>query len=161
MVITIVGIIVMKLCVTSNDALIYTNTVVFDFMILTIDLSSETTDLKLRCPVDRNTFITSQSTHETRFHFQDFEYAGHPDSMLVHCNATFCKSNDYSSECEPQCKHNSTAKEYRLNGDSSNESSSKFRPLYVAGVIIVALAMICVLVALSIYFRRKKIRNTS
>ncbi|XP_052085109.1 uncharacterized protein LOC127722254, partial [Mytilus californianus] len=57
------------------------------------------------CPVDRNTFVTSQSTHETRFHFQDFEYAGHPDSMFVHCNATFCKSNDYSSECEPQCKH--------------------------------------------------------
>ncbi|CAG2195879.1 unnamed protein product [Mytilus edulis] len=57
------------------------------------------------CPVDRNTYITSQSTHETRFHFQDFEYAGHPDSMFVHCNATFCKSNDYSSECEPQCKH--------------------------------------------------------
>ncbi|VDI14667.1 pancreatic secretory granule membrane major glycoprotein GP2, partial [Mytilus galloprovincialis] len=146
------------------------------------------------CPVDRNTFVTSQSTHETRFHFQDFEYAGHPDSMFVHCNATFCKSNDYSSECEPQCKHskrighhrsavqnlngpieisdvetiilftdkrNSTAKGYRRNSDSSNESSSKFKPLYVAGVIIVAIAMICVLVALSIYFRRKKIRNTS
>ncbi|CAC5405250.1 unnamed protein product [Mytilus coruscus] len=57
------------------------------------------------CPVDRNTFVTSQSTHETRFHFQDFEYAGHPDSMFVHCNATFCKSIDYSAECEPQCKH--------------------------------------------------------
>ncbi|VDI13198.1 pancreatic secretory granule membrane major glycoprotein GP2 [Mytilus galloprovincialis] len=146
------------------------------------------------CPVDRNTFVTSQSTHETRFHFQDFEYAGHPDSMFVHCNATFCKSNDYSSECEPQCKHSnrighhrsavqnlngpieisdvetkilftdkrdSTAKGYRRNSDSSNESSSKFKPLYVAGVIIVAVAMICVLVALSIYFRRKKIRNTS
>ena len=76
--------------------------------------------LFFRCPVDRNTFVTSQSTHETRFHFQDFEYAGHPDSMFVHCNATFCKSNDYSSECEPQCKHSKRIGHHRSAVHNSN-----------------------------------------
>ncbi|CAC5399583.1 DMBT1 [Mytilus coruscus] len=57
------------------------------------------------CPAEPNAFITTKSTHETRFHFQDFEYAFHPDSMYVHCNATFCHSNDYSSDCEPRCSN--------------------------------------------------------
>ncbi|CAG2225442.1 unnamed protein product [Mytilus edulis] len=55
------------------------------------------------CPAAPSAFITTKSTHETRFHFQDFEYAFHPDSMYVHCNATFCHTNDYSRDCEPRC----------------------------------------------------------
>jgi hypothetical protein len=54
---------------------------------------------------DPDAAITSQSTNETRFYFQDFEYADHPDAMYVHCNATFCHINDYSRACEPQCSH--------------------------------------------------------
>lgn len=61
--------------------------------------------IKNGCPSDPNAVITSQSTHETRFYFQDFEYANHPNSMYVHCNATFCNVNDYSRACEPQCSH--------------------------------------------------------
>ncbi|VDI36798.1 deleted in malignant brain tumors 1 protein [Mytilus galloprovincialis] len=57
------------------------------------------------CPAAPSAVVTTKSTHETRFHFQDFEYAFHPDSMYVHCNATFCQSNDYSRDCEPRCSN--------------------------------------------------------
>lgn len=60
-------------------------------------------DIIFRCPAEPNTFISLTRTHETRFHFQDFEYAFKPDSMYVYCNATFCPVNDYSNACEPRC----------------------------------------------------------
>ncbi|XP_062575526.1 deleted in malignant brain tumors 1 protein-like [Saccostrea cucullata] len=57
------------------------------------------------CVIDPNARILSQTTHETRFYFQDFEYSTNHDSLYLHCNATFCKSNDYSASCEQACSH--------------------------------------------------------
>lgn len=58
-----------------------------------------------RCVIDPNAGILSQNTHETRFFFQDFEYSTNQNSLYLHCNATFCKSNDYSAACEQTCHH--------------------------------------------------------
>lgn len=57
------------------------------------------------CVIDPNARILSQNTHETRFYFQDFEYSTNQNSLYLHCNATFCKSNDYSAACEQTCHH--------------------------------------------------------
>jgi hypothetical protein len=38
------------------------------------------------CPSSPNTRMVSQTTNETRFYFQEFEYADYPDSMYVYCN---------------------------------------------------------------------------
>uniref|UniRef100_A0A8W8IIT1 Deleted in malignant brain tumors 1 protein n=1 Tax=Magallana gigas TaxID=29159 RepID=A0A8W8IIT1_MAGGI len=57
------------------------------------------------CVIDPNARILSQNTHETRFYFQDFEYSTDQNSLYLHCNATFCKSNDYSAACEQTCHH--------------------------------------------------------
>ncbi|XP_078312094.1 uncharacterized protein LOC111136198 [Crassostrea virginica] len=61
--------------------------------------------IKNGCVIDPNARIISQSTHETRFYFQDFEFSTNPNSLYLHCNATFCKSNDYSADCEQSCHH--------------------------------------------------------
>ena len=58
-----------------------------------------------RCVIDPNARIISQSTQETRFYFQYFEFSTNRDSLYLHCNATFCKSNDYSANCEQSCHH--------------------------------------------------------
>ena len=54
--------------------------------------------------------MISQTSNETRFYFQEFEYADYPDSMYVYCNTTFCKTNDYSSACEPVCSQHHPVK---------------------------------------------------
>ncbi|KAL4237757.1 hypothetical protein ACF0H5_002469 [Mactra antiquata] len=59
--------------------------------------------IKDGCEVDANTHIISQSTHETRFVFQDFEYSSDKEGLYVHCNATFCKSNDFTVGCRQSC----------------------------------------------------------
>ncbi|KAK3087871.1 hypothetical protein FSP39_011764, partial [Pinctada imbricata] len=48
------------------------------------------------CVIDRNAHFISQTTHETRFVFQDFEFAGNHASLYLFCNATFCNSRDFS-----------------------------------------------------------------
>ncbi|XP_053389049.1 deleted in malignant brain tumors 1 protein-like [Mercenaria mercenaria] len=55
------------------------------------------------CEVDGNTHIISQSTHETRFVFQDFEYLTNDEGLDIYCNATFCDSKDYSYGCVQTC----------------------------------------------------------
>ena len=55
------------------------------------------------CEVDANTHIISQSTHETRFVFQDFEYASNHEGLDIHCDATFCATADYSQQCLQTC----------------------------------------------------------
>ncbi|XP_052083760.1 pancreatic secretory granule membrane major glycoprotein GP2-like [Mytilus californianus] len=141
------------------------------------------------CPAEPNAFITTKTTHETRFHFQDFEYAFHPDSMYVHCNATFCHSNDYSSDCEPRCSNRKRVGSIdqddepiegvgpigyaedeatllfrkgpeALNAGNKQEEENKGnKPLYVVGVVVVAVAMVAILVGMSIYFRSKRRQN--
>lgn len=55
------------------------------------------------CVIDPNARILSQNTHKTHFFFQDFEYSTNQNSLYLHCNATFCKSKDYSAACEQTC----------------------------------------------------------
>ena len=55
------------------------------------------------CEVDVNTHIISQSTHETRFVFQDFEYASNHEGLDIYCDATFCATSDYSQQCMQTC----------------------------------------------------------
>ncbi|VDI68325.1 deleted in malignant brain tumors 1 protein, partial [Mytilus galloprovincialis] len=145
--------------------------------------------IKNGCPVAPSAFITTKSTHETRFHFQDFEYAFHPDSMYVHCNATFCHTNDYSRDCEPRCGNRKRVGSIdqedepiegvgpigyaedeatvlfqkgseALNAGKKPEVENKGnKPLYVVGVVVVAVAMVAILVVTSIYFRSKRRQN--
>ncbi|XP_053391820.1 zona pellucida sperm-binding protein 2-like [Mercenaria mercenaria] len=56
------------------------------------------------CEVDSNTHIISQSTHETRFVFQDFEYSTNGEGLNIYCNATFCETKYYSPGCAQSCK---------------------------------------------------------
>ncbi|XP_060553776.1 protein crumbs-like [Ruditapes philippinarum] len=56
------------------------------------------------CEVDKNTHIISQSTHETRFVFLDFEYLTFNEGFDIFCNATFCHSDDFSPECTQACR---------------------------------------------------------
>lgn len=53
--------------------------------------------------MDTNTHIISQSTHETRFVFQDFEYTSNHEGIDVMCDAIFCNSTDYSRQCLQSC----------------------------------------------------------
>lgn len=55
------------------------------------------------CEVDTNTHIISQSAHETRFVFQDFEYTSNHEGIYVFCDAVFCSSHDYSRQCQQTC----------------------------------------------------------
>ncbi|KAH3842061.1 hypothetical protein DPMN_115549 [Dreissena polymorpha] len=55
------------------------------------------------CEVDTNTHLISQSTHETRFVFQDFEYTSNHQGIHVMCDATFCSTFDYSRQCTQTC----------------------------------------------------------
>ncbi|KAL4221647.1 Scavenger receptor Cys-rich [Mactra antiquata] len=59
--------------------------------------------LKNGCEVDSNTHIISQSSHETRFVFQDFEYTHNQQGIHVFCDAKFCAANDYSRDCMQAC----------------------------------------------------------
>ncbi|XP_063437302.1 deleted in malignant brain tumors 1 protein-like [Mytilus trossulus] len=145
--------------------------------------------IKNGCPATPSAFITTKSTHETRFHFQDFEYAFHPDSMYVHCNATFCHSNDYSRDCEPRCSNRKRVGSIDQDdepiegvgpiGYAEDEATVVFQkgtealhagkkpevnnkgnnPVYVVGVVVVAVSMVAVSVVMSIYFRSKRRQN--
>ncbi|XP_053391824.1 uncharacterized protein LOC128554583 [Mercenaria mercenaria] len=59
--------------------------------------------IKNGCEVDSNTHIISQSTHETRFVFQDFGYSTNKEGLNIYCNATFCETKDYSPGCAQSC----------------------------------------------------------
>ncbi|XP_045166554.2 uncharacterized protein LOC123529972 [Mercenaria mercenaria] len=59
--------------------------------------------IKNGCEVDSNTHIISQSTHETRFVFQNFEYSTNKEGLNIYCNATFCETKDYSPGCAQSC----------------------------------------------------------
>lgn len=56
-----------------------------------------------RCPIDPTVHVLSESTHETRFVFQDFEYVTDHNSLYLFCNASFCDSGDYSQSCVRRC----------------------------------------------------------
>ncbi|XP_052803114.1 deleted in malignant brain tumors 1 protein-like [Mya arenaria] len=59
--------------------------------------------IKDGCVEDVNTRLISQSTHETRFVFQDFEYTANHEGIDVMCDATFCSASDVSSKCRQSC----------------------------------------------------------
>ncbi|XP_053400002.1 deleted in malignant brain tumors 1 protein-like isoform X2 [Mercenaria mercenaria] len=59
--------------------------------------------IKNGCEMDTNTHIISQSTHETRFVFEDFEYANSHDGLYLYCDAMFCASSDWSTSCRQTC----------------------------------------------------------
>ncbi|WAR17316.1 hypothetical protein MAR_031910 [Mya arenaria] len=62
--------------------------------------------MKLRlhsCEVDKYTHIMSQSTHETTFMFQDFEYSSDLEGLDVFCNATLCDTSDFTPRCMQSC----------------------------------------------------------
>ncbi|KAL4232182.1 hypothetical protein ACF0H5_009756 [Mactra antiquata] len=60
--------------------------------------------IKDGCEVDSNTHIMSQSTHETKFVFENFEYANNPQGgIYVFCDMTFCASSDWSNNCRQTC----------------------------------------------------------
>ncbi|KAK3599691.1 hypothetical protein CHS0354_037162 [Potamilus streckersoni] len=56
-----------------------------------------------RCEADVNTHYISQSTHETKFIFRDFEYTSNHEGLYLYCDATFCETSDYSNECQQSC----------------------------------------------------------
>ncbi|XP_060607114.1 deleted in malignant brain tumors 1 protein-like [Ruditapes philippinarum] len=55
------------------------------------------------CEVDSNTHLITQSSHETKFVFEDFEYASNHEGIHVFCDAVFCSSHDYSGQCQQTC----------------------------------------------------------
>ncbi|KAJ8311381.1 hypothetical protein KUTeg_010736 [Tegillarca granosa] len=71
------------------------------------------------CPMDPNTHIISQSTHETRFKFQDFEYSTDHDNLYIYCNARFCSVNDYSYSCDQAC-HRNNRRMLKLTGNDTS-----------------------------------------
>lgn len=56
------------------------------------------------CEEDGSTHIISQSTHETKFVFRDFEYLTLNEGLDIFCNATFCNSSDFSPVCTQACR---------------------------------------------------------
>ncbi|KAH3842038.1 hypothetical protein DPMN_115526 [Dreissena polymorpha] len=67
------------------------------------DTTSSRTGRTVCCEVDTNTHLISQSTHETRFVFQNFEYMSNHQGIHVMCDATFCSTSDYSRQCTQTC----------------------------------------------------------
>ncbi|XP_052794515.1 deleted in malignant brain tumors 1 protein-like [Mya arenaria] len=59
--------------------------------------------IKNGCEMDSNTHLISQSAHETRFVFKDFEYTNSHEGIDVTCDATFCSANDVSRQCTQTC----------------------------------------------------------
>ncbi|XP_053385235.1 uncharacterized protein LOC128550354 [Mercenaria mercenaria] len=59
--------------------------------------------IKNGCEVNTNTHIISQSTHETRFVFDSFEYSNSHEEIYVFCDALFCNSSDWSAQCRQTC----------------------------------------------------------
>lgn len=59
--------------------------------------------IKNGCEMDVNTHIISQSAHETRYVFEDFEYTSNHEGIYVYCDTVFCRSSDYSRQCMQTC----------------------------------------------------------
>ena len=57
-----------------------------------------------RCEVDASTHIISQSMHETKFVFEEFEYALNKKGVYLYCDARFCATSDYSQSCQQRCQ---------------------------------------------------------
>ncbi|KAK3590907.1 hypothetical protein CHS0354_020885 [Potamilus streckersoni] len=57
----------------------------------------------IKCETDANTHYISQSTHETKFMFRDFEYTSNSEGLYLYCDATFCETSDYSNQCQQSC----------------------------------------------------------
>ncbi|XP_052794516.1 uncharacterized protein LOC128227747 [Mya arenaria] len=55
--------------------------------------------IKNGCAMDSNTHLISQSAHETRFVFKDFDYTNSHEGIDVTCDATFCSASDVSRQC--------------------------------------------------------------
>ncbi|KAL3884621.1 hypothetical protein ACJMK2_024748, partial [Sinanodonta woodiana] len=55
------------------------------------------------CEADENTRYISQSKHETKFMFRDFEYASNHEGLYLYCDATFCETSNYSYQCQQSC----------------------------------------------------------
>ncbi|XP_053406217.1 mucin-3A-like [Mercenaria mercenaria] len=75
------------------------------------DESSESTKyyvIKDGCEIDSNTHIISQSTHETRFVFQDFVYSTNKEGLNIYCNVTFCETKDITPGCTQLCTSKET-----------------------------------------------------
>ncbi|XP_033757248.1 deleted in malignant brain tumors 1 protein-like [Pecten maximus] len=56
------------------------------------------------CVVDQDTTILSQSSHETKFLFNAFEFPANHNSVVVSCNATFCRTDELTSRCLQTCQ---------------------------------------------------------
>ncbi|XP_062602411.1 pancreatic secretory granule membrane major glycoprotein GP2-like [Saccostrea cucullata] len=127
------------------------------------------------CVIDPNARILSQTIHETRFYFQDFEYSMNHDSLYIHCNATFCKSNDYSAKCEQRCHHlfkrigggnvindgpfdstevNQAIRMKNGNSNSSSESSSSVAVSVIS--VIAGLLLVVMITALMLSLRKRR-----
>ncbi|KAK3599689.1 hypothetical protein CHS0354_037160 [Potamilus streckersoni] len=55
------------------------------------------------CEMDVNTHYISQSTHETKFMFRDFEYTSNHEGLYLYCDATFCETSNYFDQCQQSC----------------------------------------------------------
>ncbi|XP_021378643.1 deleted in malignant brain tumors 1 protein-like [Mizuhopecten yessoensis] len=55
------------------------------------------------CVVDQDTTILSQGSHVTKFLFNAFEFPANHNSVVVSCNATFCRADELSSRCLQTC----------------------------------------------------------
>ncbi|XP_060064988.1 deleted in malignant brain tumors 1 protein-like [Ylistrum balloti] len=55
------------------------------------------------CVVDQDTTILSQGSHETKFFFNAFEFPANHLSVIVSCNATYCRTDELSSRCLQTC----------------------------------------------------------
>lgn len=59
--------------------------------------------IKNGCETDSNTHFIFQSTHETRFVFQDFESKRGQEGFDIKCDVTFCQASDTSPGCLQTC----------------------------------------------------------
>ena len=57
-----------------------------------------------RCERDTNTHIISQSGHELKFVFEDFQYTTGKDGLYLFCDAVFCSDTDTSMRCQQRCE---------------------------------------------------------
>ncbi|XP_069139920.1 scavenger receptor cysteine-rich domain superfamily protein-like [Argopecten irradians] len=60
--------------------------------------------IKDGCVIDQDTTILSQGSHETKFVFNAFEFPANHDSVVVSCNATFCRTDELTSRCLQTCQ---------------------------------------------------------
>lgn len=56
------------------------------------------------CEKDINTHIRSNSGHELKFVFEDFQYTSSIDGLYLFCDALFCSTSDTSTRCQQRCE---------------------------------------------------------